>query len=74
MYLRCNVDSGRSARRAALSKTVNHLLELNPPQPFDFVVDENRLPSTERVSLCGLSVETVIAVKYIPVVLSPKRT
>ena len=53
---------------------VNHLLELDPPRPFDFVVQGKLLRTClhEHFTQERLSVETTVDIEYIPVILPPK--
>lgn len=57
-----------------MSKIINHLLNLDPPQPFDFVVEGELLRSTlqEHFLEKGLSVETIAVIEYIPILLPSK--
>ena len=52
--------------RLGLSEVINHLLELDPPRPFDFVVSGELLRSSLDVCVTskGLSSEEVIVVEY----------
>jgi ribosome biogenesis protein YTM1 len=52
--------------RLGLSEVINHLLELDPPRPFDFVVSGELLRSSldACVTSKGLSSEEVIVVEY----------
>jgi ribosome biogenesis protein YTM1 len=52
--------------RLGLSEVINHLLELNPPRPFDFIVAGELLRSSLDASLSskGVSSEEVVVVEY----------
>eukprot|EP00960_Hanusia_phi_P074064 768143-Hanusia_phi.AAC.7 len=58
--------------RLGLSEVVNHLLELDEPHAFDFLIDGELLRSSleEHVRGKGLSLEEVVVVEYF---LVPKR-
>ena len=59
--------------RYGLSEVINHLLALDPPKPFDFLVDGELVrTSLEKLLLRkGISAESTLDVEYIPAVGPP---
>ena len=59
--------------RYGLSEVINHLLALDPPKPFDFLVDGELVrTSLEKLLLRkGISAESILDVEYIPAVGPP---
>eukprot|EP00743_Colponemidia_sp_Colp-15_P003223 GILK01003482.1.p1 GENE.GILK01003482.1~~GILK01003482.1.p1 ORF type:complete len:429 (+),score=37.65 GILK01003482.1:67-1353(+) len=53
--------------RYGLSEIVNHLLALDPPKPFDFVVDDEFVRSSveQFISSHGLSGESILVLRYV---------
>ncbi|AET40610.1 Ytm1p Ecym_6228 [Eremothecium cymbalariae DBVPG len=62
-----------SLKRYGLSEIVNHLLGLEKPIPFDFLVDGELLRTSlqEYLTKKGLSTETILNVEYTRAVLPP---
>ncbi|EEH53022.1 uncharacterized protein MICPUCDRAFT_21888 [Micromonas pusilla CCMP1545] len=61
--------------RYGLSEVINHLLALDPPKPFDFLVDGELVrTSLEKLLLRkGVSAESTLEVEYIPAVGPPSE-
>jgi len=59
--------------RLGLSTIVNHLLQLDPARPFDFLLGGELLRQTLEVALLdkGVSTEAVVEVEYTFVMLPP---
>ena len=62
--------------RYGLSEVVNHLLALDPPKPFDFLVDGELVRTSLRKLLLrkAISAEKTLDVEYIPAVGPPAET
>lgn len=62
-----------SVARYGLSQIVNHLLDLEQPVPFEFLVGDEVLCTTlgSHISTRGVSAEKVLLVEYFPAVLPP---
>ena len=61
--------------RYGLSEVINHLLNLDPPKPFDFLV-QGELVRTSLEKLVvrkAISVESALEVEYIPAVAPPSE-
>ena len=63
-----------SVTRYGLSQIVNHLLNLENPIPFEFLIDEEvlRVSLGGHVGAKGISTESVLQVEYFPAVLPPE--
>eukprot|EP00053_Salpingoeca_punica_P009509 m.85073 g.85073 ORF g.85073 m.85073 type:complete len:451 (-) comp15041_c1_seq1:1249-2601(-) len=61
-------------RRAQLSQTVNHLLQLDPPVPFDFLIDGHFLRSSlsKYMQDHGISAEEVVKLEFIVAAAPPE--
>ncbi|KAG2489040.1 hypothetical protein HYH03_012478 [Edaphochlamys debaryana] len=64
-----------SLRRYGLSQVINHLLALDAPRPFDFLVSGQLLRSSleAHLLLAGLSAESTLEVEYVPAVVPPRH-
>ncbi|KAJ1677448.1 ribosome biogenesis protein ytm1, partial [Spiromyces aspiralis] len=62
-------------QRYGLSEIVNHLLGLDKPVPFDFLIDNQFLRKSllEYLQENGVSLETVVTIEYIESMLPPKQ-
>eukprot|EP00873_Tetraselmis_striata_P017687 jgi/Tetstr1/437951/TSEL_026581.t1 len=62
-----------SLTRYGLSQIVNHLLSLDPPRPFDFLVDGElvRTPLHQLLLSKAISAESVLTIEYLPAVVPP---
>jgi len=60
--------------RYGLSEVINHLLGLDPPKPFDFLINGELLRSSLEKFLArrALTAESDLEVEYLPVVSPPK--
>lgn len=62
--------------RAGLSQIVNHLLQLDPIMPFEFLVKEKNVLLRKKlgktVEVLGLSAENVVVLEYAPAVRPPQ--
>eukprot|EP00887_Chlorella_sp_A99_P000459 scaffold17.g459.t1 len=60
--------------RYGLSQIINHLLALDPPRPFDFLINGEllRLSLHKHLLSRKISTEAVLEVEYVPAVLPPK--
>ncbi|GFR50504.1 hypothetical protein Agub_g12769, partial [Astrephomene gubernaculifera] len=60
-------------KRYGLSQIINHLLALDPPRPFDFLVDGELLRRSLEQHLLGhnMSAESTLEVEYVPAVVPP---
>lgn len=63
-------------KRYGLSQIVNHLLNLAPPQPFDFLIEKELIRKSVGNHLLAhnISPETVIEIEYVPALVPPKLT
>jgi ribosome biogenesis protein YTM1 len=61
--------------RYGLSEIINHLLGLDPPTPFDFLVDGEFLRSSliKYLQSKGLSGELVLTLEYMPALRMPQQ-
>jgi len=59
--------------RYGLSGVINHLLELNPPKPFDFLIGGEFLRTSLRDFLTekGISAETTLTIEYLEAITEP---
>mmetsp|Transcript_21850 Transcript_21850/g.38993 ORF Transcript_21850/g.38993 Transcript_21850/m.38993 type:complete len:493 (-) Transcript_21850:57-1535(-) len=62
-------------KRYGLSQIINHLLELDPHRPFDFIISGELLRATLKEFLTekNLSAETTLEIEYVPAVIPPKQ-
>ena len=59
--------------RYGLSQIINHLLALDPPRPFDFLIKDELLRRSlhHHMAAHALSTEAVLEIEYVPAVLPP---
>nr|AIF73520.1 WD40 protein [Volvox ferrisii] len=64
-----------SLKRYGLSQIINHLLALDPPRPFDFLVDSELLRRSleQHIMAHNLSAESTLEVEYVPAVVPPQQ-
>eukprot|EP00798_Chlamydomonas_sp_ICE-L_P019457 gene19457-26119_t len=62
-------------KRYGLSQVINHLLGLDPPRPFDFLVNGELLRKTLEHFLLEkeISAEATLEIEYVPAVVPPKN-
>ncbi|PNH01193.1 Ribosome biogenesis protein WDR12 [Tetrabaena socialis] len=62
-------------RRYGLSQIINHLLALDPPRPFDFLVNGELVRCSLEAHLLGhnLSAESTLQLEYVPAVVPPRH-
>nr|ARO50093.1 WD40 protein [Yamagishiella unicocca] len=62
-------------KRYGLSQIINHLLALDYPRPFDFLVDGELVRRSLEQHLLGhnLSAESTLEVEYVPAVVPPQQ-
>jgi ribosome biogenesis protein YTM1 len=62
--------------RYGLSEIINHLLELDPPTPFDFLVDGSFLRTSldKYLQTSGVSAEAVLVLEYLPAMQKPEQS
>ncbi|KAG2450685.1 hypothetical protein HYH02_004524 [Chlamydomonas schloesseri] len=62
-------------KRYGLSQIINHLLALDPPRPFDFLIDGElvRKSLEQHLLAHNLSAESTLEVEYVPAVVPPQQ-
>ena len=60
--------------RYGLSEVINHLLGLDTPQPFDFLIDSVflRTSLSKHVKQYKLTTEDVVEIQYLPMLQMPE--
>lgn len=63
-------------KRYGLSQVINHLLSLDNPVPFDFIIGEKFLVGSIEayLDLNGLSTENILHIEFIELSLPPKKS
>lgn len=64
-----------SLTRKGLSEIINQLKELDPPVPFDFLLEDQLIRSTlhKFIAKNNISVENVLNIKYFPLIQRPEE-